>query len=574
MRNKRLATGSEGIPRSHQRWLVGVGILAVLIPMVLCSTALSVPAQQHPAQPKLVFSLVIDGFRADSLTRFAHLYGEGGFRRLVAEGAYFTNAQYGHLTTYTAVGHSMISTGSYASQNRMVGNDWHDHVHQTRMYCCEDVGVAILGEPTGENTGTSPRNLAGTTISDEFLMSNNRQSKSVAVSVKDRGAILMAGKLGKAYWWSKATGRFVTSSHYMESYPAWVQQFNDARPADSYFGQRWKRLLPEADYAISAPDDRPYEIDLKGNGRVFPHTITGGLDAPGADFYDAFRWTPFADEATVEFAKVALKNEQLGQRGVVDFLSISLSANDYVSHLFGPESQEAQDMALRLDRMIEGFLDFLDSEIGLSEVLVVFTADHGFLPTPEWSLELGMDAGRIDPAAMIESLNQALCSEFGQAEWVSTWWPPTIYLNEEALKGYRIPASEMEAAAQAFLRSYPGIADCFTRTQILKGAMPDTRLAQRVQHAFNHARSGHLVVIQKPFWYLAGIEDPSKYAAMHGSPYTYDTQVPVVFMGNAFAPGRYANSIDVADIAPTLANVLQVTNPSLSEGRVLHEALR
>lgn len=522
--------------------------------------------------PKLVTVIVIDGFRADRLTKFEDLFGEGGFRLLMERGAYFTNAHYGHLTTYTAVGHATIPSGSYAYRNGMVGNDWYDRGRKVRVYCCEDAEAQYLGEPTKKHAGTSPKNLLGTTVGDELLMSNNFQSKAIAISLKDRGAILPGGKLGKAYWWSSATGRFITTTYYMKDYPDWVKQFNEGRPADKYFGKEWTRLVSESAYARSARDNRPYETDMKGNGRTFPHRITGGLDKPGRDFYEALEWTPFADEVTLEFAKAAVVHEQLGKRGVPDFLSVSLSGNDLVNHLFGPESQEAQDIVLRLDRMLADFFQFLDREVGLDHVVVALTADHGFMPIPEWSAELGLDAGRIDPEKMIQALNDALSAKFGKENWVEAWWNPTIYLDQEAIKKHGLNPSEVEKAAGDFLLTYPGIAEYVTRTQIVNGQVPDTPLAKRVVKAFHRERSGDVVVIQKSLWYLFG--KPFAYGSTHGSPYAYDTHVPVILMGKGFKPGLYATPIDVADIAPTLSNILGISAPNLSDGRVLYEALR
>lgn len=559
--------------RSHLFYNLFYAAVFIVIAAILLRPARSQPRERAAyGKPKLVLLLVIDGFRADRLTKFNDLFGDGGFKLLTERGAWFTSAHYGHATTYTATGHATIPTGSYACRNGMVSNDWHDKAKKSRVYCCEDDTTQYLGEPTKKHGGTSPKNLLSTTVGDELLMSNNLQSKSIAVSLKDRGAILLGGKLGQAYWWSSATGRFITTTKYAKDYPAWVTQFNDARPADKYFGKEWTRLLSEAVYSRSVRDDRPYEIDMLGNGRTFPHKITGRLDKPGSDFYEALEWTPFADEITSEFAKAAVTNEQLGKRGVTDFLAVSLSANDMVCHLFGPESQEAQDVALRLDRMFSDFFQFLHREVSRENVVVALTADHGFMPTPEWSAELGLDAGRIDPEKMTQALNDALSAKFGSDKWVEAFWNPAIYLNHAAMKGHNVIAREVEEAAAESLMGYPGIAECLTRTQILTGRAPDTALSQRVAKAFHRERSGDLIVIPKPLWYLH--KKPNEYASTHGSPYAYDTHVPVILMGKPFKSGIYTTPIDVADIAPTLSNALGISAPSLCEGRVLHEAIQ
>ncbi len=533
--------------------------------------AASVPGGRE--LPKLVVVLIVDGLPQEQVVKYYDQLVEGGFKRLLGRGAWFTGAHYGHAMTETAVGHATIMTGAHPYRHGLVGNEWFDRNAKTPVYGVEDPQHKYLGEETKAHVGTSPRNLRVTTVGDELRLKTGFRSKVLSISIKDRGAIPSAGKVGTAYWYSGATGRFVTSTYYRNEYPGWWNRFHSETPQDKWFGKAWEPLLPRAAYARSASDDRPYHTNFRKLGTKFPFHVTGGLSKPGREYYEALTWTPFGDEYLAAFVKAAVVGEGLGRNpaGVPDILAVSFSTHDYVNHGFGPESMQSHDHFLRLDRVFADLFKFLDQRVGLANTLVVLTADHGFSNVPEYCAEtLKIEAGRIDPQEMLDGLNAHLSGKFGPAKFTLHWRRPTIYLDYDAIDGNGLDRVEVENAAAAFLAAYPGVFSVFTRTQLTLGQVAPTRFWQMVARTWNPELSGDLYVIQKNCWYLVGA--PTTAAAMHGGPWGHDTNVPLIFLGPKWIrPGKYAQPVEVVDIAATLAHLLNVRPPDGNEGRVLHE---
>jgi hypothetical protein len=526
------------------------------------------------AVPKLVLFMVIDGFPQDQLVRYYDQYVEGGFRLLLDRGAWYGNCQYSHANTTTSVGHATLATCAHPYKHGLSGNNWMvDRKTKRWTYSTEDARHRYLDEETPSHSGTSPYNIKVTAIGDELIYAHP-QSRVVAVSGKDRSAIGLAGHFGVAYIHSTASGRFITSDYYMKDYPEWWKGFYAGKPQNKYYGQTWSLLLPQAAYARSTLDDRPWSTKAKDLGTRFPHAISGGANEPNKSYYDAMMWTPYGDLLTFDFVKAAVEGENLGNNpaGVPDILAISWTTHDYVNHMFGPESRQSQDHTLRLDRIFAELFSLLDQRIGLDNVLITLSADHGFMNVPEYALSRGLDAGRIDPDKMIAATNAALQTKFGEGEYITAWWHPTLYVNYELIDSRKLSRVEVENAAQTFLRTYSGVEAAFTRTQLETGMLPNTRLARQVTLAWNQQTSGDIFVVNKPNWYL--FEKPTALASMHGSPWSYDTNVPLAMYGpNWIRPGKYGDS-EVVDLARTVAFILNVRPPSGCEGRVLSEALR
>jgi predicted AlkP superfamily pyrophosphatase or phosphodiesterase len=547
--------------------------LASLAALVLGGAGGSAKAAVDALVPsKLVTVITIDGLPQEQVLKYRDQLSEDGFLRLLREGAWFGDAHYGHSTTYTAVGHATILSGAYPYQHGLVANDWMDRETRERVYCVGDPDHQYLDEETPPFAGTSPKNLQVTTVGDELRMANGFESKVLSISVKDRGAMLTGGKFGTAYLYSTRTGRFISSTYYMDEYPDWWHEFHADNPQDQWFGEVWEPLLDREAYARSASDDRPYHTDYRNLGTSFPHQVDGGLEEPGAEYYAAMVWTPFGDIYTLDFIKAAVQGENLGNNpaGVPDVLAVSLSTMDYVNHLFGPESMQSHDQFLRLDQVMAEFLDFLDEWVGLEETMIVLTADHSFSNVPEYCQELGLGGGRVDPEQMVADLDEHLADLFKVENVAIAWWNPTIYIDYDIIDANGLDRAEVETAAARFLRDYEGIAHVFTRTQLENAQVPPHRLGEQVIRSWHAKLSGDLFLIQEPCWYLFG--RPYLYAATHGSPYTYDTHVPLIFMGKWFQPGRYGAAA-ITDIAPTLAYLLGIRTPSGSEGRVLTEIL-
>lgn len=531
-------------------------------------------AEALAAPPKLVLFMVIDGFPQEQLLKYYDQFGDGGFKLLVGKGAWYGNNHYSHATTYTGVGHATLLSCAHPYKHGVIGNDWIDKQTKKRVYSTEDPRYKYIDEDTPEHSGTSPFNIKVTAVGDELIYANAK-SKVIAIAGKDRSSIGLGGQLGTAYMHSTTTGRFITSDYYMKAYPEWWTAFYAEKPQDRFFGQSWTMSLPEDAYARSVADDEPWIVNYKGLGVSFPHSINGGSDAakPGKPYYDATMWSPFGDDLMLDFVKAAVKGEKLGSNpaGVPDLLALSWTSHDYVNHLFGPESRQSQDQTVRLDRVFADLFAFLDKEVGLDNVLITLSADHGFMNVPEYSTSRRLDAGRIDPEKMVQDVNAELSRQFGDAKYVTTWWNPNLYLDYAVIAERKLDKVAVEEAAATYLRSYAGVEAVFTRAQMERGQMPATKLAKQVILAWHQRISGDIVIMNKPNWYL--FAKPHGYASTHGSPWSYDTNVPLVMYGPKWIKaGKYGNS-ETVDLARTIAHILNVRPPNGCEGSVLTEAL-
>jgi len=579
------------MPRMRRRtFLYFVLTISVFFSSVGFAQRRTQPAVQK--RPRLVLLIVVDQFRYDYLERFGDLFGPDGFRRLMRDGASWTQSNYDHMPTYTAPGHGTMMTGAYPAESGIIGNEWLDRATGKRITSVSDESVKLLGGNPND-PASSPSRLMASTVGDELRLATNDRAKVIGISVKDRSAILPAGRhANAAYWFSWLTGTMVSSTYYFKQLPGWVTNFNNAKPADKYFGVKWERVLPEAEYLKRAGPDDPKWEDVSNawtpDTNTFPHTITGGVTTPGQKFYTALDYSPFTNDILVSFAQEAIVNEQLGQDDDTDVLTVSFSANDYVGHRFGPYSQEVMDVTLRTDRNIATLLDFIDSRIGLANTLVAFTADHGVSPIPEHAAAMGMGGGRVPFATVMGKIQAAISARYNPqgktpdpsadyllrfqegTAWREWFINNNIYFNYDALKRDGVDVEEFSQVVVRAALSVPGIARCFSRLQLLRGATSVTDpIERRALHGFYPSRSGDVVMVAEPYKYIA-----ETITATHGSPYSYDTHVPTIIMGAGVNAGRYLEPATPADIAPTLSAILRITAPSNSTGRVLVEALR
>ena len=541
-------------------------------------------------RPRLVVLIVVDQFRYDYLTRFGDLFASRGIGRLMREGASWTDANYDHVPTYTAPGHATLMTGAWPSETGIIGNDWFDRDSERKVSSVTDDTTMMLGGRP-DLKGKSPRRLLCSTVGDELRLADNDRSKVIGISGKDRSAILPAGRhANAAYWFNTENGNMVSSTYYFKQAPQWVTNFNQGRMVDKWFGTHWDRLLAsETEYLKRAgKDDVPWEnLDKSSrdtNG--FPHVITGGADAAGKTFYRALDYTPFSNDLLVAFAKEAITNERLGVDDDPDVLSISFSANDYVGHRFGPYSQEVMDITLRVDRQIGSLLDFIDARVGLANTIVIFSADHGVSPVPEQASLLKLPAARPSKDELLKIVKDGLQERYARKDrpandYIRTFSTESglinnnFYLNRAALLRDGIDLEECENAVGEAAMRLPGVARYFTRAQLERSSAPMADpVARRVHHGFNSQRSGDVIVVFEPYNILFSLpDDPadSRLTTTHGSPFSYDTHVPLIIMGRDFSAGRYAQAATPADIAPTLAQALDIQSPSCSVGRVLIE---
>jgi predicted AlkP superfamily pyrophosphatase or phosphodiesterase len=514
-----------------------------------------------PERPRLVVLIVVDGVPHAQLAAYRDQYGRDGFNRFLAHGAWFADAHYGHSYTVTAAGHATILTGAYPHRTGIIGNEWRDRVTGEAVYCTGDPSHRYLGHATAPLAGTSPRNLRAQSLGDVLRQADAR-SKVIAVSGKDRGAILPAGREGTAYMYQSQTGRFASTTWYMQEHPAWVEAFNGARPADRYFGAKWEPLLPAMAYARSLPAGQPWQAP----GSALPKTMGEGQEGPGPLFYASLLPSPFGDALALDFARAALAGEALGADDAPDILSVSLSGHDYVNHAWGMESRISHDHLLQLDNLLAAFLRDLDRQVGRDRYVAVLTADHGFMPVPEVAKSQGRDAGRRKPGETLAALEAGLAARFGPGPWVRGWSAQGILLDRARAEARGVGAPALDEEARRVLAADPAVAAAFSRAQLESATAAADPWLAAARKSWHPELSADLQLIPKPGWMF------SSYATgtTHGSPHAYDTHVPVLFYGPKWVrAGRVDGRADVADIAPTLARLLGIAPPAASEGRVL-----
>jgi len=483
------------------------------------------------------------------------------------------------------VGHATLATGAHPSGHGMVGNLWFDRETGFTTYNVEDAAYPLLTagadvdketeiDPTqraARSEGRSPTAILVTTFSDELRSSTDGAAKVVGVSVKDRGAISMAGHAGTAYWFSKASGEFVTSRYYLDEYPGWVTEFNDGKPAQAFANTSWTLLHDQDSYLFGDSDDREWETDVAGFGRVFPHAFGDGTSPY---FTTWLTLSPAGDRLVLDFAKQALVNEQLGADEVTDYLSVSFSSTDYVGHVFGPSSLEAEDNILQLDRTLAELFAYVDEHVGLDNTLIVLSADHGGPDTPGYLNSLGIPAGYVEPESWDRDAAITRIKERFRikGELLETYSHPYLYFSADVKNNRKIDQQALEAAVVEELMKFPSVSLAVSSTALRSGNLPDTELMAAVRHNFHPKRSGDVFIVFEPNWFINDFEGLIV-ASTHGSPWNYDTYVPIVFAGAGLKPAVVDRRVLTVDIAPTLAAYLGIKPPSGSVGNPLAEVV-
>jgi hypothetical protein len=507
--------------KSSVRVVAAAAILAVSVPVGA--------APRVPTEPPLVVLIVIDGLRAGELERWAPHLGNGGLRRLVDGGTLFERAEYPYATTKTCPGHATISTGTLPARHGIVGNDWFDREAGAVVSCVADAASPTLGADA--DAGVSGRRLRAPALADQVVAGGRR---AIAVSLKDRAAAMLAGRRGVAFWWG--TDGFITSRGYAGALPAWVAAWNQARPRQD--GTRWERLADRRLYDAVGADDAPLERPPEGLGRTFPHPVRD----------DSAVYTPAGADWVLELALAAVR---AGAVGSGDLLAISVSTVDVVGHTFGPDSHEAIDTLLRLDRAVEVLLTGLDRELGAGRYVVALTADHGMGSPPPAER-------RVPGTAIVAAAEGALDAALGAGDWVASFREPHVYL--------RLGAAGRAAVAARAIARVPGVAAAFTAREV---ATARSGLALRVRRSAAPPRSGDVIVVAEP-GYLIGPDDDI--AASHGTPHAHDRHVPLIVLAPGLPARRIGRAVSPVDLAPTLARWLGVRLPD-ADGTALVEAL-
>lgn len=545
------------LTRSTRILLLALALGAAPLFMALTRWAPSEAPADEP-RVRLAVLIVFDQMRGDYLRRWEKLFGDGGFRRLLKDGASFQNCHYPYAGTLTAPGHASIVTGTSPHRHGIIANEWYDRK------------AAAMVESIHSNQHRpvpTPLSRKRPTIGDALLAATNGKARVVSLSLKDRSAVLLAALRAICCWFSTAAGAFVTSSYYADSLPPWVTDFNRSRRADAFFDRDWTRLVPDMDYlAHSGPDDVAFEGVGYDQGRTFPHPLKAGLAKPGPGYYGAMLNSPYGNEMLLELALRAIDAERLGQGETADLLCLSFSSNDLIGHCWGPDSQEVLDITLHSDRVVKKLLDHLDARVGRGKYVVAISADHGICPIPEVARSRGKKAGRVSPEILTSHgsavLDQSYAPDANKLPWIEALVNGNIYLNQGLIKELRLDRGGVETTLAGCLKSQPGILNAFSRSELLSGTNQD-ELARMARLSFDPERSGDVVVVLEPYHLLSPPISPrmAAFRTTHGSPHPYDTHVPLVVFGPGIRPGTHSESVTPQAVTPILARSLGISPP-------------
>jgi predicted AlkP superfamily pyrophosphatase or phosphodiesterase len=527
------------------------------------TSATANPYPKTIERPKLVVGLVIDQMRWDYLYRYYDRYSKGGFRRLINDGFSAENTFIPYTPTYTACGHASIYTGSVPSINGIIGNNWFDPELGRSVYCAEDKDVKTVGN-TGSKAGEmSPKNMLVTTIGDELRLATNFKSKVIGISQKDRGSILPAGhSANAAYWYDGSTGDWITSTYYMQNLPTWVSDYNKKKVANDFYAKDWNTLYPIETYTQSTSDNKPYEGKFQGaETPTFPHKLGSYIGKN----YSMVTSTPYGNTMTFDLSKLAIQNEKLGQTGNTDFLAVSCSSTDYVGHQFGPNSIEAEDTYLRLDKDLEDFFNYLDKTLGKGNYLFFLSADHAVAHVPGFMAENKLPSGIISNTTLRRGLDTLMNQKFNLSKSVLSVINNQVYFDHSVIDKQKVDFKEVKKAAVNYLRLQNGVSDAVD-LEILNTATIPEEIKNRITNGYSARRSGDVYFISKSNWF-----DGSATGTTHGAWYPYDSHIPLVFMGWKVKPGKTNKTYYMSDIASTLAAMLHIQMPSGSIGNPITE---
>ena len=509
------------------------------------SFSLEINTQNDLQKPKLVVGIVVDQMRYDYIYRFWDDFGNDGFKRLINEGHFFRNAQFGYVPTYTGPGHASIYTGTTPSVHGIIANDWYDKNSEEYIYCAGDGDMHTVCDCDQKNTDVvstdgkmSPHHMLTTTFSDELKLFNN-ESKVYGISLKDRGAILPAGHSANGAFWLSSDGKWITSSFYMDQLPDYIKTINDNNPSETYLKGEWA---------------------VKGK---FSHS----LDALLLTGAKSIKKTPFGNSILKDLAIDIINEEELGKGDQTDVITVSFSSTDYIGHQYGPHAAEIKDTYTRLDNDIADILNNLDKEIGVENVVLFITADHGVVSEPQELLERNIPAGYFDGSVMKTELSTHLIANYGEGEWIKNYSNNQLFLNQKLISERNIDLQEIERKCANFFLKYEWVKNTYTATQINENEYNNS-FHSLIQRGYNQKRSGDVIVSLQTGWLSSYWENGG---TTHGSSYSYDTHVPLIFWGGKIPQGQTDRKVNIRDIAPTISTILGTAYPNGCTGNPLPE---
>jgi predicted AlkP superfamily pyrophosphatase or phosphodiesterase len=522
-------------------------------------------------RPKLVVGIVVDQMRWDYLYRFYDRYQSNGFKRLLNEGFTCENTQIDYIPTVTAAGHTCIYTGSVPAIHGIAGNDFIIQSTGKSMYCTEDTSVKTLGS-TSTAGEMSPRNLLTNTVTDELRLATNFRSKVIGIALKDRGGILPAGHTANAaYWFDDKSGNWISSTYYMKELPQWMNEFNGQKLPEAYLKSDWVPLYPIDTYVQTLPDDSKYEGKFKGMDAPTLPVKTSSLYKGNLGM---IRSTPYGNTLTLDVAVAAINGEQLGQRGITDFLAVSFSSTDYVGHQFGPNSVEIEDTYLKLDRDFASFFTFLDAKLGKGNYTVFLTADHGSAHNTAFLKDHGIPADIWDDGAIKDSLNKFLLSKYKVEKLVVGLTNYQVNLDNTNIKYAQLNKEAIIKDCIDFMQKQKGVAYAIDMRNAQTANIPE-ELRTRIVNGYSVEHSGIIQIILLPGWFTGhSLGDGGPTGTTHGTWNPYDTHIPLVFMGWGIPHGHLNRETHMTDIAPTIAALLHIQAPNGSIGKPIEEVLK
>ena len=535
-----------------------------LWPTIIALFLLS-PLWAQSEKPKLVVGIVVDQMRNDYLYRFAHDFGEDGFKKLLNEGYHFKNAHYNYVPTYTGPGHASIYTGTTPRFHGIIANNWYNRDLDRDIYCAEDSTQQAVGG-SGENGAMSPANMFSTTISDQLRLTSNFRSKVIGVAIKDRGAILPAGhSANAAYWFDPVSGDFISSTYYMTELPRWVKTFNNKKWASNYLTKTWQTMKPIEDYKASHEDNNDFERSLGRKATpTFPYDLS---KITGKEDYGIIRTTPFGNTLTLDMAIAAIEGESLGQDEFTDLLAVSFSSTDYVGHAFGPHSVEIQDTYMRLDREIARLLKYLDEHVGVGNYTVFLTADHGVVHVPSFLQSQKVQAGYYQIKETAIQLGTALNEEFGKGEWLLNASNDQLFINKDLVLEKDLELDDFQEKLVEIVLEVEGVLEAYSAIELVNNVYQGDITAS-LRNGYNMQRSGDVLAILKPNYLGDGYGSKG---TTHGSGFNYDTHIPILFYGKNIKRGKSVRKVNIVDIAPTLSLMLDISLPNAATGLPLSE---
>lgn len=543
--------------------------------MLVFGSLVIIPALQTTAQenqkpikttPKLVVGIVVDQMRYDYLTRFWDHYGDGGFKRLVNEGFNCKNNHFNYAPTSTGPGHTSIYTGTTPSTHGVIGNNWYDKTSGKIVYCASDENYVSVGTSAG--TGKmSPHRMTVSTVTDELRLFTQKRGKVIALALKDRGAVLPGGHMANAAYWYNggAEGDWISSSYYMDELPRWVVNFNSSDAVEKY-KKPWTTLKNISTYLESGADNNVYEGMFAGEtAPVFPHNLPEIWENNGQ--FDLLRGTAYGNSLTTDFALAAIDGEDLGKDAIPDFLAVSYSSTDYVGHQFGVNSKEVQDTYLRLDQDLERLLEFLDRKVGEGEYLVFLSSDHGAVDVPAYLKDQKIPAGYMDSQGMSAKFKEFMSYTYGDADVIKNYSNAQFFLDHDVIRNLDLEVKDVQYKIGQELLSYDGISRVFTGYQMEHNEY-SKGIPYIIQNGYNQKRSGDILLVLNP-----GVVYYPETGSTHGSPYPYDTHVPLLFYGKGIPQGSTVERTEIDDIAPTISALLGIAFPSGTSGQPIEEVL-